>query len=159
MPAAARHVLVFVGLSVLAALALYPFCGFVFGCGCVMAGLGGAARCNVHHPTGPHCPWCEHAWLGMVGLVLILAVQAVAYALVIRRGRSAAAGAFAAVLAFPLAAVLGAFLTWLPTDYPHFLGRDTRSAWGLPAGPLRCIRPELRPPRAEADPAPHAHQP
>jgi hypothetical protein len=143
------HALAALGLAALATFALYPFCNFVFGCGCVMTGLGGAAHCNVHRPTGPHCPWCEHAWLGMSSLALILLAQGLVYVLVFRRSRSAASAGFAGVLAFPAAALLAAFLTWLPTDYPHFLGREPRRAIGLPDGPIRCVRPELVLPRAE----------
>ena len=143
------HGAALVGLALLASFALYPFCGFVFGCGCVMSGFGGAAHCNVHRPSGPHCPWCEHAWLGTTAMVLILIGQAIVYFLVFRRSRSTAAAGFAGLLAFPLAALLGAFLTWLPTDYPHFLGRETRRTWGVPEGPIRCVRPQPVLPRAE----------
>jgi hypothetical protein len=146
----ARHGAAFVALSLLASLALYPFCGYVFGCGCVMTGMGGATHCNVHRAFGPHCPWCEHSVLGSLGLVSTLAVQAAVYLLVFRRARSSATAGFAAALIFPPAALLGAFLTWLPTDYPHFLGRETRRAWGLPDGPIRCVRPEPALPRAES---------
>jgi hypothetical protein len=147
------HGVALVGFALLASLALYPFCGLVFGCGCVMTGLGGASHCNVHRPTGPHCPWCEHAWLGTAGLVLILTAQAIVYFFVFRKSRSSAAAGFAGLLAFPLAALLGALLTWLPTDYPHFLGRETRRSLGLPEGPIRCVRPQLVVPRAEAGPS------
>jgi hypothetical protein len=135
------HGAALVALALLASFALYPFCGFVFGCGCVMSGFEGATHCNVHRPSGPHCPWCEHAWLGMTGMVLIFIGQAIVYFLVYRRSRSTAAAGFAGLLAFPLAATLGAFLTWLPTDYPHFLAFDARASWGLPDGPIRCVRP------------------
>ncbi len=141
-------------ICALAALALYPFCGLAFRCGCVAMGMGGEAHCNVHRPVGPHCPWCEHAGLGTVGLVLTLLAQAMVYARVFRRSRSEATAGFAAALAFPLAALLAAFLTWLPTDYPHFLGHESRRRIGLPAGPIRCLRPEAVLPRAEGPMAP-----
>ena len=41
----------------------------------------------------------------------------------------------AALVALPAAAVLAGFLTWLPTDYPHFLAKDARPRLGLPSGP------------------------
>jgi hypothetical protein len=144
-----RHLIAAVVLCALAAAALYPFCGLVFGCGCTAMGLGGDLHCNVHRPWGPHCPWCEHPALGTMGLLLTLAGQGLVYVKVWRRARSAATAGAAAVLAFPLAALLAALVTWLPTDYPDFLGRATRRAWGLPPGPIRCVRPEP-PPAAEA---------
>lgn len=145
-----RHVLAALVLCGLAAAMLYPFCGLVFRCGCTAMWLTAATHCNVHHPTGPHCPWCEHPGLGTVGLVLALVFQGFLYVLVFRRARSAAAAGFAAVLFFPLAALLAALLTWLPTDYPHFMARETRQRLGLPDGPIRCVRPERVVPRAEA---------
>jgi hypothetical protein len=76
-----------------------------------------------------------------VGFVLTLALQAGAYAYAWRRSRSGLAAGFAALVALPAATVLAAFLTWLPTDYPHFLAKDLRPALGLPDGPIRCVRP------------------
>lgn len=136
-----RHLLPAFALFALAGVALYPFCGFLFRCGCMAMGMGGAAHCNVHASAGPHCPWCEHAWLGTAGLVLTLAFQGALYGGVFRRSRSAATAAFSAAVAFPLAASVAALLTWLPTDYPHFLRHGTRAALGLPAGPIPCVRP------------------
>ena len=149
-----RHIGALVALFALAAAALYPFCSLAFRCGCVAMGLGGDVHCNVHRPVGPHCPWCEHAWLGTAGLVLTLLAQATFYLSVFRRSRSELTAGFAALLAFPVAALLAAFLTWLPTDYPHFLGLDARSRVGLPDGPVRCLRPEAVLPRAEGNVAP-----
>jgi hypothetical protein len=136
-----RHLLPAIALFALAGVALYPFCGLVFRCGCVAMGLGAAAHCNVHAPLGPHCPWCEHAWLGTVGLLVTLALQGLLYRGVFQRSRSPVTAGFAAALAFPLAASVAALLTWLPTDYPHFVGHGTRAALGLPAGPIHCVRP------------------
>lgn len=144
-----RHVIAALVLCGLAAAVLYPFCGLVFRCGCTAMWLTSAAHCNVHRPTGPHCPWCEHPGLGTVGLVLTLVFQGLLYMTAFRRSRSAAASGFAAMLFFPLAALLAALLTWLPTDYPHFMGRETRRSLGLPDGPVRCVRPEPAVPRAE----------
>jgi hypothetical protein len=147
----ARHVVAALVLCALAAAALYPFCGLVFRCGCTAIWMTAASHCNVHHATGPHCPWCEHPGLGTVGLFLTLVIQALLYVTVLQRSRSAATAGFASVLSFPPAALLAALLTWLPTDYPHFLGQDARRTLGLPDGPLRCVRPEPPPPRAEAE--------
>jgi hypothetical protein len=147
-----RHLVTAILASVLAAVALYPFCGFVFRCGCTAMWLGAAAHCNVHRPAGPHCPWCEHLALGTAGFLLTLAFQLLVYLPLFRRSRSEPAAGFAALVAFPAAALLAAFLTWLPTDYPHFLGRGARGALGLPDGPVRCVRPAPPPPRTAETP-------
>ena len=73
-------------------------------------------------------------------MVLTLVAQGLLYGVVFRRARSPVTAGVAAALAFPLAASLAAFLTWLPTDYPHFLGHGTRAALGIPAGPIHCVR-------------------
>jgi hypothetical protein len=144
------HLLAGALLTALTTIAVYPLCGLAFRCGCLMVGLGGADRCNVHQPMGPHCPWCEHAWLGTAGMVLTLLFQGLVYLLIFNRARSSAAAGFASVLALPPAAALAAFLTWLPTDYPHFLARETRRTLGLPNGPIRTVVPAPPPlPRAE----------
>jgi hypothetical protein len=38
-------------------LTLLPMCNLMFSCGCTFLG---AAHCNIHHATGPMCPWCAH---------------------------------------------------------------------------------------------------
>ena len=136
-----RHLPGVVAATVAAGVFLYPLCGLAFRCGCAMMGLGGAEHCNVQRPVGPHCPWCEHPSLGTLGFVLTLALQAVAYVYVWGRSRSAISAGSAGLLALPAAAVLAAFLTWLPTDYPHFLAKGARPRLGLPNGPVPCVRP------------------
>jgi hypothetical protein len=136
-----RHALPLVLLAVLAGLALYPACGRLFACGCEAPWSGADARCNVHAREGAHCPWCRHRGLGAAGLALTLGGQAAVYAGVRARSRSAAAGTFAGLLAFPPAATLAAFLTWLPSDYPHFLMPGLRHQLGLPGGPVSCHTP------------------
>ena len=74
-------------------------------------------------------------------MVLTLVAQGLVYGAVFRRALSPVTAGVAAALAFPLAAALAAFLTWLPTDYPHFLRQGARAALGLPGGPVRCVRP------------------
>ena len=41
-----------------------------------------------------------------------------------------------------VALLTAVLLTWLPTDYPHFLVRDARTHLGLPKGPIPCIARE-----------------
>lgn len=39
-------------------------CNLIFQCGCDHLWAGADARCNIHHPTGRHCPWCSIGLLG-----------------------------------------------------------------------------------------------
>lgn len=36
-----------------------PYCGLLFRCHCTFPWAGGAAGCNIHHASGPKCPWCN----------------------------------------------------------------------------------------------------
>lgn len=39
--------------------------------------MGSAAHCNIHHQTGPHCPWCTHGGSGFVlSMVPVFGTQA-----------------------------------------------------------------------------------
>lgn len=121
------------------ALALYPLCAILHRCGCRAPWAGGAAVCNVRNATGPHCPWCEHPALGGVATLGTLGAQGLVFRALRRRGRSSWIAGVGATLALPPAVLLAGALAWLPTDYPHFLGEDTRSRWGLPNGPIRSV--------------------
>jgi hypothetical protein len=128
-------------LVLVTGLSFYPLCGAFFRCGCASLGAGAADHCNVHAREGPHCPWCDRPALGAVGLGVTLAGQAAAFSVSRRRGATPTAGLLAAILALPLAALLAGALTFLATDYPHFLTREARSSLGLPRGPISTRAP------------------
>lgn len=121
------------------AVALYPLCAILHRCGCRAPGQGGAAACNVRNESGPHCPWCEHPALGGAATLGTVGAQGLVFRALRRSGRSARTAGLGAILALPPAVVLAGALAWLPTDYPHFLGEDTRSRWGVPNGPIRSV--------------------
>ncbi|KNC49947.1 uncharacterized protein AMSG_06255 [Thecamonas trahens ATCC 50062] len=54
-----------------------PSCGVMFQCGCTFNWAGGWAKCNVHDPSTPSCPWCiappGTAWTTFL-LVRIIAI-------------------------------------------------------------------------------------
>lgn len=52
-------------------------CDWVFQCGCQAPWAGAAQACNIHQPSGPHCPWCAAGWLvgGVLPFSAILATQ------------------------------------------------------------------------------------
>ena len=49
-----------------------------------------------------------------------------------------------AIAALPLAALLAGALTFLLTDYPHFLLHDARARTGIPEGPVTTRAPVVR---------------
>jgi hypothetical protein len=139
-----RHALPFLLFATLVALLKYSLCGWIFRCGCVSLWGGAAEHCNVHLARTFHCPWCEHPGLGALGFALMFAGQALAFALLRRRGGSLRASTLRAVAALPLAALLAGGLTFLLSDYPHFLVLGARERIGLPPGPIGTRAPEPR---------------
>jgi hypothetical protein len=130
-----------VAAAALTGVLYVPLCHVLHLCGCAPLWADADAHCNVRAAQGAHCPWCEHWGLGAAALGVTLAGQAAVFGAVDRRTRRPAlAGAAAALALFPLLS-LAAALTWLPTDYPHFLVRDARDRIGLPSGPIRCVVP------------------
>ena len=125
----------FLVVALLTAVLLAPLCGLLHCCGCTALWSGGEARCNVHLPSGPHCPWCEHRLLGAAAAALILGGQAVVFRFMRQRSGTALA-MVVAILALAPVGVLAGAVAWLPTDYPHFLVLDARTRLGLPKGPI-----------------------
>jgi hypothetical protein len=128
-----KRALAVLALALVLTAALFtPFCGLVHRCGCRLT----EARCNIANPTGPHCPWCQHRVLGAAVFAgVVLAEGGVAWA---TRRKSLAAQSAATLATFPVVGLVFSALAWLPTDYPHFLVLDARSALHLPAGPISC---------------------
>ena len=116
-----------------------PLCAVAHRCGCTWPWAGAEARCNVHAPAGPHCPWCEHPALGVAAAIGICGGQALVFRRLRRRGWSEAAAGLGAAASFVVVAPLVTALAWAPTDYPHLFLRDARARLGLPAGPVRCL--------------------
>ena len=54
-----------------AAIAVTPYCGALFGCGCTWPWAGLDRHCNIHDPAAPfHCPWCEYPVAGALSVTL-----------------------------------------------------------------------------------------
>jgi hypothetical protein len=109
-----------IALAVVTAIGFHPACNALFRCGCGVFSL--AQHCNVHHATGPHCPFCAHP---LTALAAVLVATAAGWgALVLARRR--AGGRFvpsflAGLVAIALALVGTAAITAAATGYPHFL--------------------------------------
>jgi hypothetical protein len=136
-----RRVLPFLLFATLPAVFTYTLCGWLFRCGCVSTWGGAADHCNIHLARAFHCPWCEHAGLGALSFALLFGGQALAFALVRRKGGSVRASTLGGLAALPLAALLAGGLTFLLTDYPHFLVTGARERIGLPPGPIGTRAP------------------
>ena len=52
-----RFFAAFVAVLLVSFVTLLPLCNLLFSCGCTFTG---PEHCNVHHLTGPRCPWCAH---------------------------------------------------------------------------------------------------
>ena len=137
-----RRALPFLLFATLPAVFTYSLCGWIFRCGCVSLWGAAAEHCNIHLARAFHCPWCEHAGLGALSFALLFAGQALAFALVRRQGASVRASTLGAVAALPVAALLAGALTFLLSDYPHFLVMGARERIGLPPGPIGTRAPE-----------------
>jgi len=58
-----KHIAFLIALAV-TGIFFVDWCAVVFQCGCRSLWNGIATYCNIHAPTGPHCPWCEHPLAG-----------------------------------------------------------------------------------------------
>ena len=97
-----------------------PLCGQMFRCGCTFAG---AAHCNIHHATPPHCPWCAHdsrAFYASFAAIIPLAAGAI-FAIT-RRRKSLLLGTLTGVAAYVVVALISGFITARTMGYATFFG-------------------------------------
>ncbi|KAK3272563.1 hypothetical protein CYMTET_19153 [Cymbomonas tetramitiformis] len=112
-----------------------PYCGLLFRCGCTWNWAGGWDGCNVHNPTGPHCPWCAAkkrvAWTVDNNTVAVLMLAAY-FGLVFKQLDNVAPsmaskrlkGALIAFGVFLLHGFIAALVFKVATGYPHFIVKD-----------------------------------
>lgn len=99
---------VFFAAAAVTGIFFVDWCGVVFQCGCRSLWNGIATYCNIHAASGPHCPWCEHPVLG--GGIAFGAAIAAQWFAVYKTATSAPKRLVVALLAFPLASGLIAFV-------------------------------------------------
>jgi len=107
---------------VLLAASVLPLCGLMFSCGCTI--LTGDRDCNMHHASGPHCPWCTGGLLVQIGhFGAILWASVLGTVMGARGGRvwKGIAGGCAGFLVVTLVGGLG--VCWI-TGYPRWMGLD-----------------------------------
>jgi hypothetical protein len=104
-----RKNLAFAVVALLAAASAHPICNLLFRCGC---GWFTAAACNVHHATGPHCPWCTTRWAFPVVIASWLAGAAIAMRIFGLKGL---------VIGMVIAVLGSGAITVAVSGYPRFL--------------------------------------
>lgn len=107
-----------IALSAIAVTSLFflDICNLFFQCGCTHLWAGAAAHCNIHNPTGKHCPWCS---VGQVGYGLIYAgiVIPQTFLSFFPRRWNLLARLAAALAAFPIIGALQALVLGLVYGY------------------------------------------
>jgi hypothetical protein len=97
-----------------------PLCGQMFRCGCTFAG---AAHCNIHHATPPHCPWCAHDSRAFyLSFLAILPGTTAAVYTATRRRKSLLIGTLTGAAAYLLIALLAGFITAKTMGYTNWFG-------------------------------------
>src|SRR5579864_8863158 len=56
-------------------------CAAIFRCGCRALWAGADAACNIHAPSGHHCPWCAHGTAGYTAVMVLLCAPQLAVSL------------------------------------------------------------------------------
>ena len=113
----------------------YPLCGALFSCGCTMTG---ASHCNVHHATGPHCPWCAGGGgaVGAANFAVMLAATFAGITLARRVGGPRWwVGVIGGSVAYLASAILAGWVTARLMGYPIHWGTGDY----LPAGPIVSV--------------------
>lgn len=57
-----------------------PYCGFIFGCGCVQIWQGAHHACNAFHAGAPDCPFCIPPFCKNCGAALQSLLQVIPFA-------------------------------------------------------------------------------
>ena len=105
---------------VLIVVTALPLCGQMFRCGCTFAG---AAHCNIHHATPPHCPWCAHDSRAFyLSFAAILPFTTGAIYTVTRRRKSLLLGTLSGAAAYLLIALVTGFVTAKVMGYSNWFG-------------------------------------
>ena len=107
-------------IFVAAGLAITPYCGWLFDCGCTWPWAGLYSDCNNFKPAALHkCPWCGNYIKGFISTALTIGgATAVAF-------RPGARGAALRLTSGAVFFLIAGFITgWISASlqgYPHFI--------------------------------------
>ena len=105
---------------IIASIALTPYCGWLFDCGCTWPWAGLDADCNNHKPGTVHkCPWCGNYVKGFISTTLTMGCATLITYVLARRG--IAQGLLAGGTAFLIVGFISAWISASLQGYPHFI--------------------------------------
>lgn len=112
----AASLAIFLVAATITSLFLINLCATIFQCGCQSLWAAAAAHCNIHNPTGRHCPWCS---FGETGYYLIYGVMIGAQGVTsfLPPGWGWPRRLVSSVLAFPLVGAIEAVVLGWATGY------------------------------------------
>ena len=109
-------IIIFVLSVVLTCAFIIDFCAVVYGCGCQSWWKASADHCNIHNPTGKHCPWCTHGGSGfVVGALGIFGAQG--WFCFAKRTWNWPKRLLASVLSFPVVGTVAAIIVGMWQGY------------------------------------------
>jgi hypothetical protein len=110
-----------------------PYCGFLFGCGCVQLWAGAHHACNAFHAGPPDCPFCvppfckncgatAQSILQVIPFVAAYLPAAITVQLLKRwKGRNYARDVVIGILMMAVSLLIVAFFYGKAANYPYFL--------------------------------------
>lgn len=111
----AASIAIFLASASLTSVFFINVCHLVFRCGCDFLWAAADAHCNIHNPTGKHCPFCSFGYAGYAGIFCTLVAAQAAFSFL--PGWKWTARLAAAILAFPLVFGILAVVLGLYTGY------------------------------------------
>lgn len=114
---------IFSAVVVTTFITLLPVCNLIFTCGCT---LTGPAHCNIHHLSGPRCPWCAHengVFAAAYGLIVIGVAASIITGLKMSGRRGGFILAYAAgLIGYVLSAGIVGLASAIYFHYPTWFG-------------------------------------
>jgi len=101
-------------------IALTPYCGWLFDCGCTWPWAGLDADCNNHKPGTLHkCPWCGNYVKGIISSTLAIGSATLIAYMPIKS--SFARRMLGGTIAFLVIGFISAWISATLQAYPHFI--------------------------------------
>ncbi len=124
-----RFLAIFSAVLVTTFVTFLPLCNLIFSCGCTVAG---PSHCNVHHLSGPRCPWCAHGngvFAIVYAMIMIGVAAGILAALQFKVRRAGLIVAYAAgLISYFLSAGIMGLASALYFHYPTWFGMHLSSS-------------------------------